>query len=146
MAKQKLITFTALIEFKLESSLILCNYKFSYQKKDNNHRFEFFSLELFHGLLFSAVLARYTPKLYRIEVKYPFRKNWSVKSECQNVGKNLETRHILSQWIEFVSAHHHKTKQASTDIRTWGHHILDEVKISSFCSFKCFFSKFEIFE
>ena len=95
--------------------------------KNNNHPFEFFSLELFHGLLFSAVLARYTPKLYRIEVKYPFRKNWSVKSECQNVGKNLETRHILSQRIEFISAHHHTTKQASTDIRTWGHHILDEV-------------------
>ena len=101
--------------------------KFSYKWKIIIIHLIFFSLELFHGLLFSAVLARYTPKLYRIEVKYPFRKNWSVKSECQNVGKNLETRHILSQRIEFISAHHYTTKQASTDIRTWGHHILDEV-------------------
>ena len=125
VAKQKIITFTALLNSNLNQTSS-CNYKFSY-KKNNNHPFEFFSLELFHGLLFSTVLARYTPKLYRIEVKFPFRKNWSVKSECQNVGKNLETRHILSQRIEFVSAHHHTTKQASTDIRTWGHHIFDEV-------------------
>ena len=36
--------------------------------------------------------------------------------KCENVGENLEARHLLSQRLELVPAHNHQAQQASQDI------------------------------
>ena len=64
--------------------------------------------ELLHGLLFSPILARWAFRLHWIEEKHSQTFYRSTFFERQDVGKDLEAGYLLSQWAQFLFAHHYQ--------------------------------------
>ena len=81
------------------------------------------------------------PKLFPI----PWALSPPAESECEDAGKDLETRHLLSQRARLLSSYNHQvknmiklqwrsihwnvsfqTKQAAANLRAWRYHLLHQ--------------------